>query len=382
MVVPQSIPPLNPPTRMSPQRNVSRRTVVAAAAASAITLPQLAVGQTLVFGETPPAKIRIGQIGTKHPHAAGKLQTIRELGDLYEVVGVVEDDAKQRERVASQPAYRDLPWMTTEQLLNIPGLAAVAVETDVKDLATTGRTCVLAGKHIHLDKPAGLNMRECRALHQAADANSVTVQMGYMLRYNPAFVLLFEAVKEGWIGPITELTAMMGKKASDALRRDLARYPGGGMFELACHLVDAMVYALGKPQSVTAHNRSTYPQKDSFLDNQLAVFDYPNAIATIRCNHLDPFGFPRRHFHVIGQEGHIKIGPLEPADVQLALTQPRGPFKKGTQKVTMPKTSGRYDEEFRDLARVIRGEKELAWNSTHDLAVHETVLRACGLPVD
>jgi len=28
---------------------------------------------------------------------------------------------------------------------------------------------------------------------------------------------------------------------------------------------------------------------------------------------------------------------------------------------------------------VIRGEKKLAWDSRHDLAVHEAVLRACGM---
>jgi hypothetical protein len=30
----------------------------------------------------------------------------------------------------------------------------------------------------------------------------------------------------------------------------------------------------------------------------------------------------------------------------------------------------------------VRGEKELAWDSQHDLAVHETVLQASGMPVD
>ena len=36
----------------------------------------------------------------------------------------------------------------------------------------------------------------------------------------------------------------------------------------------------------------------------------------------------------------------------------------------MALATGRYDNEFRDLARVIRGEKKLQWDSAHDLAVH------------
>jgi hypothetical protein len=40
---------------------------------------------------------------------------------------------------------------------------------------------------------------------------------------------------------------------------------------------------------------------------------------------------------------------------------------------------GRYDAEFVDLTRVVRGEKQLEWNAAHDIAVHETTMRAAGL---
>ena len=45
--------------------------------------------------------------------------------------------------------------MTEEQLLNVPGLAAVMVDTRVRDLLPTAQRCIDAGKHIGLDKPAG-----------------------------------------------------------------------------------------------------------------------------------------------------------------------------------------------------------------------------------
>ena len=335
-----------------------------------------------VHGADQPPRIRIGQIGTKHAHATGKISAIRGLSDLYQVVGVVEPDAARRAALSDTDAYRDLSWMTVEELLNTEGLAAVAVETPVRDLVPTATACIRAGKHVHLDKPAGPSMSDCRQLHLEANQRNLTIQMGYMLRYNPAFELLFQMVRDGWLGKITELTAAMGKLGGDSMRQELSEFAGGGMFELACHIIDAMVTVLGKPDHVTAHNRRSYPDKDSFADNQLAVFDYPDAIATIRCNHLDPFGFPRRHFHVVGQWGVFQINPLEPPQVRLALDRPRGRFKKGFQDVELRSMSGRYDDEFRDLAKVIRGEKNLAWDSTHDLAVHEAVLRGSGMPID
>ncbi len=323
-------------------------------------------------------KVRIGLIGTSHPHAAGKLEAIRGLDDIFELVGVVEPKEAQRKRVAGKDVYRDVAWMSQNDLLN-SDVAAIAVETEVSQLVPTAMQCLTAGKHIHLDKPAGMSLPACRAMHKKADQNNLTIQMGYMLRYNPAFVLLFDVVKKGWLGRITEVTAEMGKWANDSLRQELSEFTGGGMFELACHLIDAMVTILGRPEKITAHNRSSYPDKDTFLDNQLAVFDYPHAIATVRCNHIDPFGFSRRHFHVIGEQGTLEINPLEPPKVRLALDQPRGPYTKGFQEVEMPSTGGRYDAEFEDLANVIQGKKKLAWNSEHDVTVEESILLASGM---
>lgn len=359
-----------------PSHPLPRRTFLASSAVAGIaTVP-------LVHAAVAASPIRIGQIGTKHPHASGKMSAMRSLSDLYQVVGVVEPDESRRQAMSNLDAYRGLTWMSQDELLNTPGVAAVAVETSVRELVPTGLACIQAGKHIHLDKPAGPSMSACRRLHEAAKERSLTIQMGYMLRYNPAFELLFQMVQDGWLGRITELTAAMGKLGNDSMRQELSKFSGGGMFELSCHLIDAMVTVLGKPTRVTAHNRRSYPEQDSFADNQMAVFDYPHAIASIRCNHLDPFGFPRRHFNVVGESGAFHINPLEPAEARIALDRPRGRFRRGFQDIEFEKPSGRYDDEFRDLAQVIRGEKELAWDSSHDLAVHEAVLLGSGMPVD
>src|SRR4051794_4265986 len=98
-----------------------------AALASLATIPQ---GRAQDKGPKP-AKIRIGQIGTKHAHAAGKMDTMRKSED-YEVVGIVEPDAEWRAKAEKSATYQGVPWMTEEQLLNTAGLQAVAVETGVK----------------------------------------------------------------------------------------------------------------------------------------------------------------------------------------------------------------------------------------------------------
>lgn len=321
---------------------------------------------TAAFAADNGSKLRIGQIGTEHAHASGKMAAMRSLTDLWEVVGV-----------AATKGYDGVKTMTVEELLATPDLKAVAVETRVEDSCATALRCIEAGKHVHLDKPGALNHDEFKAMRLEAEKRGLTVQMGYMLRYNPAFELLFQAVREGWLGEITEIDAEMGKLADKSQRGVIRKLEGGGMFELACHIIDATLTIMGKPSAVTGF--STPTQDDGVKDNQMAVLQYPKATAVIRCNHTDPFGGPRRRFNVTGTEGTFEIVPLESGKVNLSLTKARGSYKKGAQSFQLNVPKDRYAGEFTDLVKIVRGEKKLAWDAAHDIAVHETVMRAAGV---
>ncbi len=323
-------------------------------------------------------KIRIGQIGTGHAHAAGKMAAMRRSSD-FEVVGVVEPDPRRRAAAKKRSTYRGVPWMTEEQLLSVEGLRAVAVEAAVAKLLDTAERCIAAGKHIHLDKPAGESLPHFKRILAEASRRKLTVQMGYMFRYNPAFQLCFQAVRDGWLGEVFSIHAVISKTVGAGVRKALAKYPGGTMFELGCHVIDAVVSVLGKPDRITAYGRHSGSFKDDLLDNQLAVFEYPKATVTVRSALMEVEGGRRRQFVVCGDRGTVDIRPLEPPQVRLALDRKRGKFKRGYQDVPMPK-HGRYNADFADLAKIIRGEKKSDFSPAHDLAVQEAVLRASGLP--
>ena len=162
------------------------------------------------YSNSDASRIRIGQIGTQHAHASGKMKAIRDQPETYELVGVVESDPHQRAKRSKSSAYEGVPWMTEEELFNVPGLEAVAIETLVKDLVPTALRCIRAGLHIHLDKPGGDSLPEFRELLNEAEKRRRVVQMGYMLRYNPAFQFMYQAVRDGWLGDIMEIDCMMG----------------------------------------------------------------------------------------------------------------------------------------------------------------------------
>jgi predicted dehydrogenase len=154
------------------------------------------------------------------------------------------------------------------------------------------------------------------------------------------------------------------------------------MFELGCHVIDAVVKVLGRPTNVTAFNRQTFVDQDPLLDNCLAVLEYPKATATVRSSVVEYDGGRRRQFVVCGDQGGIDIKPLEPPRATLALDATHGDYAKGTRELTLKPLGGRYDGDFLDLAKIIRGEREHDFSPEHDLAVQEVVLRASGVPTN
>ena len=350
----------------------------------------------VLAAESKP-RLGVAQIGTSHAHAAGKMDALRSLPDLYDVVGFAEPIATRQAAAQKAKSFSGLKYLTEAEILADPTIRVVVIETTLEDSARAALAALKAGKHIHLDKPGAEKHADFVALRRYAAEKGLTVQMGYMLRYNPAIQLLVRAVKEGWLGEVMEIDASMGKLLDEANRKRFAQIPGGGMYELACHLVDTVVTLMGPPTSVQAFGNATRAPQDSFVDNQLAVLSYPKATVTIRCNHADPFGGPHRALAVRGTRGAMEIRPLESGKGVLRLDEPRDTakvcrqvgdkmvmfaeprFKKGENTFTLDVPKGRYDEEFRDLHRVLVGGQAFEWSADHDISVHATALRAAGL---
>ncbi len=344
-------------------------------AAASFSLPG---GLSAADGAKPP-RIKVGQMGVGHAHAS-KLSVYRA-SEAYEVVGIVEPDEALRRSAEKSPVYRDLPWLTEEQLLNTSGLQAVLVETRVRDALNTAERCIAAGKHVHLDKPAGESLPQYRRLLAAAEKQKLLVQMGYMFRYSPAVVLMRKALQEGWLGELFEVHTVMSKVVGAADRRKLAEYRGGIMFELGCHIIDLVISVLGKPRQITSHARHSSELDDGLLDNMLAVFDYSNAVATVKSTAQEVDGGARRHFVVCGTRGTLHIQPLDAPHVKLTLDRDCGEYRKGTQEVRYGGYP-RYVGDAADMAAIIRGEKGCDFSYAHDLIVQESVLRASGCSVE
>lgn len=332
-------------------------------------------------------RIRIGQIGIGHNHGADKMIALRNLPHFFEVVGVVESDSRWKEKRENHGAYQGLPWMTEEELFATSGLEAVAVETDGFDLVPTALRCAEHGFHIHMDKPGGESLREFKKLLDLCDARSLAFQQAYVYRYNPAIKFCLEAVKNGWLGDLFEIHAVMSRYDGDNpdYRGWLAQFKGGAMYIFSGYLIDLILSMLGKPQAVTPFLKQT--RSDGLIDNGLAVLEYERATATVRVSVEEVDGMKHRRLILCGTNGSAELCPIEPPGdrydtqplmVRLTLKNGNAQYSSGTHEVNCGVLGSRYESQLIEFAKVIRGEIRNPYSCQHEFLLHEVLLAACG----
>jgi predicted dehydrogenase len=325
-------------------------------------------------------RIKVGQIGIGHNHGEGKMEAVRKFPELFDIVGVAETNPEWIEKRACLDVYKGLKWMSPDDLLSRDDLDAVMVETDVWNLVPTAQKCIDAGVHIHMDKPASETIEIYRKMLSDAKQKHLTVQLGYMYRYNPAVQYCIEAVQKGELGEIFEIDGVMSTEHSKEYRTWLKHFKGGSMYIFGCHLIDLLLLIQGKPDRVIPCQKKTRFDDVEVYDNGLAVFEYPRGTSTVRITSVEVNGYGRRQLVVCGQEGTIEIKPLEKPTV-LAVTKRAwsSPYQDSRKIIDVPEVTGRYDDMMLDFARMIRGEKENPYTYAHELLVQETTLKACGL---
>lgn len=331
-------------------------------------------------------KIKIGQIGIRHEHAPGTMQSLRLLPEVFEVVGIVDD--RHSETAAFQHAdlsvYDGLPWLSEEELLNTPGLQAVSVETANLDLVPTALRCLEKSLPIHMDKPGGDDLALFRKLREGCEQRKLPFQIGYMFRSNPAMLWIRNAVKQGLLGDVFEIQAGMSHcYGGDVYQEYLGKFQGGIMFNLGCHLIDLIVSILGRPENVIPILKSTVGLPDRITNNAMAILEYPHAIASIHACSKEVNGLDKRRLKVCGTKGSVELSPLEcfdgrPLKMQLHLSEDTDMIPKGPQILDFGVSRDRYRDHLREFAAMIRGEIPNPYDATHDCIVQETLLKAAG----
>lgn len=334
-------------------------------------------------------RIRIAQIGVRHEHANGKMATLRTMPDDFEIVGVCAESPADRETFGKHSCYENLTWMSREELLAIPGLDAVAVETEMTDLVPTAMLCAERGLSMHMDKPGGEDLQAFGKLLALCKERNVILQMGYMFRGNPAIQFCIEAARKGWFGEIFEVyTSMSRARDPEAFRKWLSGYRGGGIYDFGSHLVDIILSMLGAPDRIVSFQKQI--DEDGLNDNGHAVLLYPKTFATIQTALQQADSQNSRRLFVSGTKATFELRPLEqwyvayprfndlPLKARFFLREGNEAYEAGEHELSFGPMRDRYIDQLEDFAAYVRREKENPYTFEYEYLVQKAVLAVSG----
>lgn len=326
-------------------------------------------------------RLRVGHFGTLHDHSAGILLCAQKFPEVFEIVGVAEDDPRLRARMEKEEPFAGLPFYTTEELLRMH-LDCAFVEGHEHDLPRVAKACVERGIHVHMDKPGGRDIEVYADALRIARMKGLTFQLGYMYRYNPAVQECMQMVKNGRLGDVYAVTAIMNTGHPDEKRLWLNQFTGGIMFFLGCHMVDLVHLFQGMPDQVQSFLKESHIMGETAKDQSTAVFTYANGTSIVQANACEINGYGRRQLVVCGTKGTYEIRPLE-CPIGAIMTEKHHAVTFEDQHIrrdipTVERLS-RYDEMMLDFAAMARGEKANPFTYQYELDTQKLLLAACGM---
>ncbi len=100
-----------------------------------------------------------------------------------------------------------------------------------------------AGKHILLEKPMARTVKDCKKIKEACEKNGVRIMVAHLLRFEPGYKRLYDAVNNGEIGEVIHISA--GRRNSRLTAMNI-KDTTSMLFYVGIHDIDAVQWCAKK----------------------------------------------------------------------------------------------------------------------------------------
>ena len=143
------------------------------------------------------------------------------------------------------------------QAVTAPNVEAVMIATINASLAPLAIKAAENGKHVLIEKPGAISMKELEALEAAAAKTGALVRVGYNHRYHPACLKALEIFRSGALGPMMFVRGRYGQGGRVGYDKEWRADPklagGGELIDQGVHLIDLAGIFLGEFTHVEGH---------------------------------------------------------------------------------------------------------------------------------
>jgi len=234
---------------------------------------------------------------------------VRNYAELGVLAGICDSDADAAARhCANHPGAR--PFSNPADVAADPDIDAVAISTPAVTHGELVRLFLNAGKQVFVEKPLCLDVVEAEELGALAKDRGLTLMVGHLLLYHPAFQALRAEVEKGRLGKLRYIysnRASLGK----------IRTEENALWSFAPHDVSMILALTGRmPQKVIA--TGAHYITDGVADVTLSHLTFSeNLQAHIFVSWLHPFKDHR--LVVVGSDAMIVFNDVEQGADKLLL---------------------------------------------------------------
>ena len=278
-----------------------------------------------VRGSAQNSAIRIGVIGAgSRGTFTSKTISLDPRAKVVAICDVVEDqiaNAKSKIPAPDAKGYKDY-----RDLLASKDVDAVMISTPVYLHPEHFEAAVKSGKHIYIEKPAGLDVAGCKRVMRIADGadRKQNITFGFQQRYGGVYVKAKQMLESGAIGKVREVHgeflkfALSGNEpplppprteAEKLQQWKLWRATFGEVIvETYVHNLDAINWFMGAhPLKAYGTGGRTVEKRGDLLDHLSVTYDYPDKVQATFIGSQQTPRFYRSNFErYIGDKGVVE----------------------------------------------------------------------------
>ncbi len=221
-----------------------------------------------------------------------------EMGLLRRVCDACEETVKSVEARYQVPASTVL-----EDVLTDPAVEGVAVAVPAAAHYDVVTRCLLAGKHVFVEKPLALHIEDGRRLVALAHHHHRLLMVGHILQYHPAVLRLKELIDQGELGQIKYIY-------SSRLNLGKLRTEEDILWSFAPHDISAILFLLGEMPVRVGSQGGTYLDSH-VVDTTVTTCEFNSGVnAHIFVSWLHPF--KEQKLTVVGGKKMAVFDDMEP----------------------------------------------------------------------
>ena len=224
----------------------------------------------------------------------------RVLARLGVLEVIVDPDAEALHAFAAELGVRVVVDLDAAFGENID---AVAIATPAIDHACLARRALESGKPAFVEKPLALEVEEAEALAILAKDRRLTLMVGHLLQYHPAFITLKQLVEDGAIGELRHVT-------SHRLNPGAIRTEENALWSMAPHDF-SMVLALAKEEPSDVATLPVRVVNPAIPDQYFVQMRFPGGLtAQVNVSWLSPY--KEHKLTVLGTKGALVFEDTAP----------------------------------------------------------------------